>query len=235
MPFRTGVLAAAALLWAAGNGAAIARAPLEIEQLEPEKGTLQAEYQGVYGHEAGHALQLSYGVTDHLVLGAEAEGVSGDGPLRFDQAGVLALYRFSDPDDGGWAFGIEGQVDVSAASGFSGGALRGLVEHRAPLWWVQGNLLASREHDDAGWGNSLSYSGSVSRRAGGLWIGVEASGDLAVPGGPDAERGGQYVGPSLILQIDGHHRGLELGTSLLARWHGEGPALVPHCFLQLSF
>ena len=213
---------------------ALADGPEQLDQIEPARGHWQLEYYGAFGVHAGEAV---FGVTDQLVLGGEAEFEGRRGGLRLDTVSAVALYRFADPDKAPLGVGLELQGGIDRAGRFAEAEARLILERRSPRWWVQFDAIGRHSRDGGTSGTGLAYSASASRALrDGIWLGVEASGQMARLSG-DAEltpRGQHYIGPSLTIEREAGETGLELGFAWLQRVRGKGPGSGPRVFLQVT-
>lgn len=81
--------------------------PEQVEQLQPRRGEWQLKHYGRFGPSGPEGREHSgssfYGATDWLALGGETQtryvgGTGVDDGLRFDFDSVIALLRFSDPE-----------------------------------------------------------------------------------------------------------------------------------------
>ncbi|WP_448664465.1 hypothetical protein ACG3SL_07255 [Sphingomonas sp. CJ20] len=202
----------------------------QLDQIEPDAGEIQAE---VFTGPGGTAFEALIGVSRHFALGGEVEMEDG----RVEEAGAVALVRFTDPDRAPLGLGIGGQAMLGAGGRLRELELRGLIERRGKRWWVQLDPILRHARDsDGGRGTGIAYAVSAQRSlAGGVWLGAEASGRLARLSGsaelaPAAEH---YAGPSLTVQARGGD--VEIGLAWLQRLKGQGAKSGPRLFVQLSF
>jgi hypothetical protein len=204
----------------------------ELDQVEPGKGEWQAETLGSYGGTDDHQIEIIAGLTDRLVLGMQAEFEG----RRLDGWGPVALYRFTDPEKDPVGLGIETQIEIDRGGRLGEAELRGIVDRRAPNWWVQANLMLRYQRDDGARGTNVAYATSVQHALGDkAWLGIEASGRAVRLGGnPEtAPQGEHYAGPSLTIELGDDT--VELGAAWLQRLAGEGPKSEPRMFVQFTF
>jgi hypothetical protein len=223
---------------AAASPACALQGPEQLEQIEPDAGEWQAEYYGVFGGAGEQSAELLVGLSDKLVVGAEAEFEGPRDGLQFDSLSAVLLYRAVDPEDHPVGIGFEIQASLGRDGGFDGFELRAIAERRASEWWLQGDLILRNAREDGAKGTGLAYAASVQRSLGGrTWLGIEASGQMArVDGAPElAPSGRHYAGPSLTAELPVGGREVELGLAWLQRIRGHGPGSGPRIFAQFTF
>jgi hypothetical protein len=228
-------LLAPLLLLAAGPAWAQAE---QLEQLEPGAGERQVEYFGGFGGEGEQSVQGLVGLSDRVALGAEAQFRGPRDGIAFEGVGLVALYRFADPDERPVGFGIEAAASFDRGARLAEVEGRAIVEQRSRRWWTQADAIVRVAREQGRQGTGLAYSAAVSRAAGGgWWIGVEASGQLARIGGDSdlAPEGQHYAGPSVTLERDLGRRQVELGIAWMQRIAGRGPGSAPRMFVQFTF
>ncbi|HKR24227.1 MAG TPA: hypothetical protein VJS15_03130 [Allosphingosinicella sp.] len=214
------VLALLGLLAAAGP--ALAAGPEQLEQLEPDGGQWQLEYYGLVadGDDDEHSAQVLYGLTDRLALGLEVES-EGFAPT--------ALYRFTDPEEDPLGIGVEAQAEFDGDFELSALEGRLILERVREDWWLQGNVMLRHEREAGDWESEVAYGWAASRGlGGGLWLGVEGSGQAG-------SGGGHYVGPAITIERE-PARGpeVEIGLAYQRRIGGEGPGDSVRMFVQLT-
>lgn len=232
---RAALFAIAALLLTAAPAAA-QEGPEELEQLEPDGGRWQIEYYGIAGRHASdsHALQLLYGVSDHLALGIEADGEWRGDRLRLDGVAPTLLYRFSDAEEG-FGVGVELQAELDGHARFAGAEARLILARRSARWWGQGNAMLRHVREDDAAATGLAYGWTLNRAAGGgLWLGVEGSGQAGRIGGSPLAigDGGHFLGPALTFETVLPHGEIEIGIAWLRRIAGEGARDSARLFVQ---
>ncbi|MCP3728911.1 hypothetical protein M9978_00565 [Sphingomonas sp. MG17] len=225
------LIAIAALLFASP---VLAQGPESLDQLEPGGGEVQLEWLGDFGGEGEQGLELLFGVSDMLVIGAEAEFEGPREGLVFEEASAVVMWRFADPGDVPVGLGLMGEVAVDRGGRVSGLEARGIVEVQRGGWWLQGNAMLRHMREDGERGTGLAYSASVQRDVGGLFVGIEASGQAVRLGG---EFGlGHYAGPSVTFEHEfGDEREVEIGLAWLERLKGDGAPSGPRVFVQFTF
>jgi hypothetical protein len=212
--------------------------PEQLDQIEPGAGEWQAEYYGAFGGAGEQSLELLVGVSDRLVLGAEAEFEGPRDGLSFDTIALVALYRAVDPEDHPVGVGIKVEASVGRDGRLARLETRAIVERRGPSWWLQGDLILRHVREDGARGTGVAYAASVQHALGGkAWLGIEASGQAARIGGAAelAPQGNHYAGPSLTVERPIGDGEVELGLAWLHRLRGNGPGSGPRIFAQFSF
>lgn len=228
----------AGLLLGASN-AALAQGPEQLDQLEPGGGEWQTEYFATQsgGANGAHALEVLHGVGDRLAVGFEIEAENEAGAFRLETVGVKALVRLSGKD-APLGIGLQLAAAVDSRAALVEIEARVILQARSEAWWVQANAMLRRQgrRDEARTG--LAYAASLQHAVGHIvWLGIEASGQLAPLAG-DARREnrqGQFAGPSLTFELEpltGHE--LEIGIAYLHRFRG-GSASAGRFFAQLTF
>lgn len=232
------LLALAALLLVPAP--ALAAGPEELEQLEPESGEWQLEYNVLVGSdgEAEHAVQTLYGVADNLALGIEVEGASDGDGLDIEGFAPTALILFSDAEAEPFGLGLELQAEFEGEVELSGLQARLIAERRTGSWWAQANLMLRHNREEGASATGLAYAWGLSRTIReGLWLGFESSGQAARVGGSSAvfDRGNHFVGPSLTFEprISADHE-VEMGLAWHHRIAGEGPRDSVSLFVQID-
>lgn len=212
--------------------------PESLDQLEPGAGQWQAEWLGDFGGDGEQGLELLVGLTDQLVIGAEAEFEGpGDG-LVFEEASAIALWRFVDPEDAPVGLGLMGEVAIDRGGRLSGLEARGIVEVQNDRWWLQGNAILRHAREPGESGTGIAYSASAQRSVGGVWLGIEASGQAVRLGGdPEmAPTGNHYAGPSVTFEHEfSEESEVEIGLAWLQRLSGDGAPSGPRVFVQVTF
>lgn len=234
----------AALVAALGLFSATAQAQgIEpLVQIEPDAGGVQAEYYGDFTGEGEHQFELLAGLSDRLALGAEAEFEAEDHGLAFEGVGLIALWRLTDPDAerAGSALALETEFDSEAR--FRAATARLIAERHTDRWWTQADAIMRHRRVPGAHGTGLAYALAASRALGdGLWLGIEASGQLARLGGDAdlAPAGAHYAGPALTIELPigpsgGREREIEISAAWMVRLAGEGPASGPRLSVQLT-
>lgn len=151
-------------------------APEVIDQLEPEGGEWEVEWQGYFGGEGEQGFEALYGIDDRLALGAEVEFEGPRDGFAFEEASAVLLYRFTDPSDMPVGFGVSGEASIDRGGDFGGFSVRAIVERKRHGWWLQGNAILRHERDDGSKGTGLAYAVSAQAEIEGFWLGAEASG-----------------------------------------------------------
>lgn len=221
---------------------AFAQSPEQLEQLEPGKGEWQLEYFGLFGRgaeEREHSLQLTTGVTDRLVIGAELEASWANGVLTVENIVPSALYRISDPDDHPIGVGLKIQTGIDRHARLTGAEARLIVEKRSSRWKAQADLILRNTRDDGASATSMAYGWALNRAVTNcFWLGLEGSGQAARLSGSEdlAPAGAHFLGPALTYQLGlSESRDTEIGIAYLARVTGTGPAGTARLFIQLEF
>lgn len=214
----------------AAAGPALAQAPEQLEQLEPDGGQWQFEYYGLAarGAEDQHSLQALYGISDRLALGVEVEAAWSDEELELEGIAPTALYFFSHPEEDAIGIGVEGQAELDSDFDLASLEARLILEKRTPGWWLQGNAMLRHEREGGDWQTGLAYGWAVSRALGeGVWLGLEGSGQ--------ARDGGQFAGPALTFEheVAGGSE-IEIGIAYQRRLAGEGARDSARLFLQFN-
>jgi hypothetical protein len=217
---------------------ALAQGPESLDQLEPGAGEVQAEWLGDFGGEGEQGFELLFGLTDRLVIGAEMEFEGPRDGLVFEEVSAVLMYRFTDPEDAPVGFGVMGEAAIDRGGRLSGLEARGIVEVQRGGWWLQGNAMLRHAREDGARGTGIAYSASAQRDVGGLWLGIEASGQAArLSGEPElAPRGNHYAGPGMTFEHEfGEDREVEIGLAWLQRLKGDGAPSGPRVFVQITF
>ncbi|MBL0914671.1 MAG: hypothetical protein IBJ13_03895 [Sphingopyxis sp.] len=213
--------------------------PEVIDQLEPEGGEWEVEWQGYFGGEGEQGFEALYGLNDHLAIGAEVEFEGPDSGFEFEEVSAVLLYRFTDHSDKPVGFGILGEASITRGGGFAGFSTRAIVERKRDGWWLQGNAILRHEREDGAKGTGLAYAVSAQAEiAEEIWLGFEASGQpLRVSGNPAlAPEGPHYVGPSLTIEKEiGDDGEVEIGLAWLERVAGSSAPSGPRVFVQFIF
>lgn len=216
----------------------LAQGPESLDQLEPGAGEVQAEWRGDFGGEGEQGFELLIGLSDRLVIGAEAEFEGPRDGLAFEEVSAVVMYRLADPEDVPVGFGVMGEVAIGRGGRLSGLEARGIVEVQRGGWWLQGNAMLRHAREDGARGTGIAYSASAQRDVGGLWLGIEASGQAArLSGAPElAPQGSHYAGPGLTIERDfGDNSEVEIGAAWLHRLKGDGAPSGPRLFVQITF
>jgi len=228
----------AAATMAMAPGAAHA-GPEIIDQLEPEGGQWEVEWQGFFGGKGEQGFEALHGLNDHIAIGAEVEFEGPREGFEFEEASAVILYRITDPANKPVGFGLLGEVAMARGGAFAGFATRAVVERKKTGWWLQGNAILRHKREDGAKGTGLAYSASAQAEvADEIWLGVEASGQLArLSGDPAlAPEGQHYAGPSLTLEQDiGTDGEIEIGLAWLQRLSGDDAKSGPRIFVQFIF
>ncbi len=229
--------AAALLLFAASP--AWGANPEQVQDLGPKRGEWSLEYVGQFADARGsdeerqHSGELYYAVSDALVLGGETQLGYGSGPLvdedrfYFDYDSVIALIRFSDPEQGPVGTGLWLQAALDSDGEVARLEARFIVEKEARQWRAQANAMLRRVNEERREGSHLAYSARLSHALGAdTWLGLEASGQAVRISGFSREPfdAGHYLGPGISheLRIGGSAR-LDLGLSYLRRVDSDEP------------
>lgn len=234
----TRMLSAAAAGLLALSPPALAQGPESLDQLEPGAGEVQMEWLGDFGGEGEQGLELLIGLSDRLMIGAEAEFEGPRDGLVFEEAAAVLMVRFADPEDAPVGLGVMGEVAIGRGGRLAGLEARGIIERQSERWWLQGNAMLRHAREDGARGTGIAYSASAQREAGGLWLGVEASGQLLrIGGAPElAPQGSHYAGPSLTVEREfGADSEVEIGLAWLQRLKGDGAPSGPRVFVQVTF
>lgn len=232
--------AAACAASLAGTQAAAQRAPETLEQIEPEAGAWQLEYEGVFGRDGDHGIQAITGLSDLVAVGGEVELSNGsDGPVLEGVGGTMLL-RLRDPDQHALGLGALFQGEIDRDGRFGEGEARLIASWRKAGWWLQGDVIARHAREDGASGSGLAFAGSAQHAiGGGLWVGAETSARLTPLRGESSLALGRndYLGPTLTLEQSLGKRGeVEIGLSWLARIRGwEDPSGRPRLFVQFTF
>lgn len=209
----------------------------QLEQIEPGAGEQQVEYFGGFGGEGEQSVQGMIGLSDRLALGVEAEFRGPRDGIAFDGLGLVALYRVADPEERPVGIGFEAVATFDRDARLAGGEGRLIVERHTRRWWFQADAIVRMAREQGDHGTGIAYATSVSRAVAGVWVGVEASGQLArIEGDPMlAPRGQHYVGPSLTIEREMGERQIEFGLAWMQRIAGKGPGSAPRVFVQFTF
>jgi hypothetical protein len=234
-----GVVAAISLSYPT---AAWAETPEGLDQLEPDAGEWQLEYNGQFGStkaaERPHEIEAYYGVSDKLAIGVEVEGEAEDGDFSVGEFGVSLLYRFTEADDGELGAGLMVSAALGDDGGLSEAEARFIVEQKSDKWWLQGNAMLRHANEDGDKGELLAYGWNVSHAvAGNFWFGLEGSGQAARLGG---FAGGldkaHFAGPAAVVEIEPSESSeIEIGLAWFRRLGDEGPRNAARLFVQMSF
>lgn len=217
---------------------ALAQGPESLDQLEPGKGEVELEWLGDFGGEGEQRLEAMFGLSDRVAIGVEAEIEGPRDGLELEEVSVVALYRFADPDDAPVGVGVMGELAIDRGGRVSEIEARGLIEVKRGGWWGQGNAILRRTREDGMSGTGLAYAGSLHRDLGGVFIGFEASGQLARLGGAAelAPQGSHYAGPSVVIEHEsGGDSEVELGLAWMQRLRGDGAPSGPRVMVQFTF
>jgi hypothetical protein len=202
-----------------------------LDQIEPGAGEIQVE---LFTGPGGSVVEVLAGVTDRIVLGAEAELEDG----KLEELGLVGLLRLLDPEERPVGVGIGASASIDRHGKWSGAEGRLIIERRNASWWLQGDAIVRHKREDGHGGTGLAYAASAQRRVLGAWFGIEASGRLARISGDEelAPAGEHYAGPSLTFDREiGEHKEVEIGLAWLERLKGHGSNAGPRAFAQFSF
>lgn len=209
-----------------------------LDQLEPGKGEWQVEWLGDFGGGGEQGFELLAGVTDNLVIGAEAEFEGPRDRLLFEEASAIMMWRFANPENVPVGLGVMAELAMDRGGRFSGLEARAIVEVQNEQWWLQGNAILRHAREGGRRGTGVAYSASVQRSVAGLWLGIEASGQAARLSGDEelSPQGDHYAGPSVTLERDvGEKSEVEVGLAWLQRIEGNGAPSGPRVFVQFTF
>ncbi|HEX8415168.1 MAG TPA: hypothetical protein VF637_14990 [Sphingomicrobium sp.] len=209
-----------------------------IKDLGPAKGEWQLDYTGQFGELGAdqegrrHSGQSFYGLSDMIAIGGETllgyrnRRASRNSRLTFDYDSVAAIVRFSDPVRNALGAGLWLQAGLDEDGEVARLEARGIIEKRTPLWWGQANVAYRRVNEERKKGAYLPYAVQISHAvARDLWLGLEASGQLAKVSGFVREplHKGQFFGPRIATEFRVSRRvRARLGLTYLRRVGGGG-------------
>ncbi|HYI39444.1 MAG TPA: hypothetical protein VE053_03910 [Allosphingosinicella sp.] len=214
-------------------------APEQLDQLEPGKGTWQAEYHSTFdrGDESERSLEAMFGLGRRVAVGIELEAERSDGRMAVEAVAGKLLYRLT-PDGSKVGAGLQLQLAVDGQAVMTEAELRFIVETRKRGWWGQANLMLRRSAESGNAELNGAYAWSVQRSIAGVgWLGIEGSGQRPLScGSTGCGESGHSAGPSLTTELElGRTREAEIGFALLHRLSGRGPRTNPRFFVQISF